>query len=271
VLRRGSIEVALSCGRNGQAGIGGHSHNDKLAFELRLGGRLAICDPGSPSYTADPQLRDSFRSTRAHATLMVDGEEQAPIPPGRPFALPDGARATCLVLESAPRWERFVGEHHGYTHMGLVHRREVLLLDGALVVIDRLRGGGAHGVELRFPFPFPDARLRPMRPLEEERLTALGAGAAAPFDVRQDVRQDRRQDDVRLVVEIGPLAAPLALLAVGGPAPLEARLEGATYSPGYAQLAPANTAAFAGRLNCPATLWTVILPLSVAGHGPRAR
>jgi hypothetical protein len=268
VLRRGGIEVALSCGRNGQAGIGGHSHNDKLAFELRLGGRLAICDPGSPSYTADPQLRDSFRSTRAHATLMVDGEEQAPIPPGRPFALPDGARATCLVLESAPRWERFVGEHHGYAHMGLVHRREVLLLDGALVVIDRLRGGGAHGVELRFPFPFPfpDARLRPMRPHEVERLTALGAGAAALLDVRQDVRQD----DVRLVVEIGPLAAPLALLAVAGPAPLEARLEGAMYSPGYAQLVPASTAAFAGRLTCPATLWTVILPLSATGYRLRA-
>ncbi len=261
VLRRGGIEVALSCGRNGQAGIGGHSHNDKLAFELRLGGRLAICDPGSPSYTADPQLRDSFRSTRAHATLVVDGEEQAPIPPGRPFALPDGARASCLVLESAPRWERFVGEHHGYARVGLVHRREVLLLDGALVVIDRLRGAGAHGVELRFPFPFPDARLRPMRPVERERLTALGAGAAALFAVRQDVRH---------VVEIGPLAAPLALLVVASAAPLEARLERATYSPGYAQLVPASAAAFAGRLTCPATLWTAILPLSATGCGPRA-
>jgi len=57
VLRRGGAEVAISCGRNGQAGVGGHSHNDKLAFELRLGGELVVCDPGSPCYTSDPAAR----------------------------------------------------------------------------------------------------------------------------------------------------------------------------------------------------------------------
>ncbi len=249
VLRRGGIEVAISCGRNGQAGIGGHSHNDKLAFELRLGGRLAVCDPGSPSYTPDPELRDRFRSTRAHATVTVDGREQAPIPPGQLFALPDAARATCLVLESADRHERFVGEHRGYARLGLVHRREVLLLDDALVVIDRLDGMGAHDVQLRFPFPSPDARLRRVRPLERAKLEALGAGTAALLDLRH-------------AVEIGPVASPLALLAVASLVRLEALLESAAYSPGYAELAPASTAVFTGRLICPATLWTAILPLA---------
>ncbi|HEX9291081.1 MAG TPA: heparinase II/III-family protein, partial [Anaeromyxobacteraceae bacterium] len=249
VLRRGPVEVAISCGRNGQGGIGGHSHNDKLAFELRVGGALAICDPGSPSYASDPELRDRFRATRAHATLCVDGEEQAPIPPGRPFALPDAAQATCLVLESARRRERFVGEHRGYARLGIVHRRELLLLDDALVVADRLDGTGTHAVELRFPFPSREARLRPLRRGELRRIEALGDGSL--FDVRH-------------AVEVGPAAAPLAVLAVAIPSPLAARLEEAAYSRGYAEVAASLTAVFAGRLRCPATMVTLVLPLGGA-------
>ena len=249
VLRRGPVEVAISCGRNGQGGIGGHSHNDKLAFELRVGGALAICDPGSPSYASDPELRDRFRATRAHATLCVDGEEQAPIPPGRPFALPDAAQATCLVLESARRRERFVGEHRGYARLGIVHRRELFLLDDALVVADRLDGTGTHAVELRFPFPSREARLRPLRRGELRRIEALGDGSL--FDVRH-------------AVEVGPAAAPLAVLAVAIPSPLAARLEEAAYSRGYAEVAASLTAVFAGRLRCPATMVTLVLPLGGA-------
>ena len=251
VLRRGSLEVTVSCGRNGQGGVGGHSHNDKLAFELRLAGRLAVCDPGSPCYLGDPALRDRFRATRAHATVCVDGEEQAPIPPARPFALPDAADARCTAFESSRRRERFVGEHHGYARLGIVHRRELLLLEDVLVVADRLSGPGTHGVELRFPFPSPEARLRPLTEGERRRLERLGDGTAAIFALAQ-------------AFEVGPAGAPLCALVVASPTPLESRLEDAAYSPGYAQLVPSLTAVWAGRVPCPATLVTVILPLAGA-------
>jgi hypothetical protein len=252
VLRRAAMEVAISCGRNGQAGVGGHSHNDKLAFELRVRGVLAICDPGSPCYTSDPELRDAFRSTRAHATLEVDGEEQAPIPPGRLFALPDAAGAVALALESTRRRERFVGEHRGYARLGVVHRREFLLLDGALVVADRLDGAGTHRVALRFPFPSEEARVRALSPRERARLGALGADAEALFGLAH-------------AIEIGPVASPLAVLAVVCPAELAPRLEPSSYSRGYGELAPSRTATFTGRIACPATLVTTVLPLSRGG------
>jgi hypothetical protein len=38
VLRRGPFEAFVSCGANGQRGIGGHSHNDKLSVELFANG-----------------------------------------------------------------------------------------------------------------------------------------------------------------------------------------------------------------------------------------
>jgi hypothetical protein len=246
VLRRAGLEATISCGRNGQAGVGGHSHNDKLSFELRLGGRLVVCDPGSPCYTGDPELRDRFRSTRAHATLIVDGREQASIPPGRPFALPDAARATCLAFESTPGQERFVGEHRGYARLGVVHRREIALLGPVMRIRDELVGSGAHGVEVRFPFPTAEARLRRLTARETARLEALGV---------------RALPDVERGVEFGPPQAPVILVVMEGGAEFPTRLESASYSRGYAELAPACTAVFSGRIACPALLTTFILPL----------
>lgn len=247
LLRRAPMEVAVSCGRNGQDGVGGHSHNDKLAFELAIGGRLVVCDPGSPCYTSDPERRDRFRSTRAHATVVVDGAEQAPIPAGRLFALPDAARATVLAFESTARHERFVGEHRGYARLGLVHRRELLLFDDALVVADRLEGAGVHRLELRYPLPDERARVRPLDALERARLAALGLAPGTPFDAAR-------------AVELGAADAPAAVLVVASPVPLELRLEEASYSPGYGEARPARTPVFFATVPGPATLVTVILP-----------
>jgi hypothetical protein len=243
VLRRGAIEVAVSCGRNGQSGIGGHSHNDKLAFELRLGGRLLVCDPGSPSYTGDPALRDRFRGTRAHATISVDGEEQARIPPRRPFALPDGTSARLLAFEPGAGRERLVGEHRGYARLGVVHRREIVLLDSAVVVVDRLEGTGVHAIELRFPFPSREARLRRASPRERRRIGAAGAEG---------------WNFARAVV-VGPASAPLAVLVAASPSPLEVYLEDSAYSPGYGEIEPARSAVFSARFTCPASVVSAIL------------
>jgi hypothetical protein len=260
VLRRGALEAVVSCGRNGQGGIGGHSHNDKLAFELRVGGRLAICDPGSPCYGSDPETRDAFRATRAHATVVVDGEEQAPLLPGRPFALPDAAVATPLSLESSELRERFTGEHHGYAALGVVHRRELSVAAGGVAIVDRLLGAGRREVELRFPFPSVEARVRPLRPDERGRARALVA-ALAPDGGLPDL-------DLERAVEIGPAEAPVAVLAAGAPARLAAQLAPSAWSPGYGERVEARAAAFAARLALPVALVTVVLPLAAREPAP---
>ena len=260
-LRRGALEAFVSCGPNGQAGIGGHSHNDKLAFELRVNGLLAIADPGSPSYTRDPAERDAFRSTRAHATIMVDGEEQSPLIAGRPFALPDEASATLLVLESTHRRERFVGEHSGFASLDVVHRRELVLGAAGAVVVDRLIGSGRHTVELRYPFASGEARLRPLSFTEQRRM----ATALESVDLEGG---DPTVVDPGHAIEIGPEAAPIALLAVASTARLTRSLERSLYSPGYGERVEARTALFAARLNVPVTLVTVILPLASGEPAP---
>lgn len=53
----------------------GHAHGDIFSFELSLSGRRVIVDAGVYGYEAD-ESRAACRSTRAHNTVEIDGEDQ---------------------------------------------------------------------------------------------------------------------------------------------------------------------------------------------------
>ncbi len=76
ILRKDKNYMLVSCGPNGQNGNGGHSHNDKLSFELCVNGEDIIIDPGTYVYTPFPEWRNKFRSTSFHNTIVVDNKEQ---------------------------------------------------------------------------------------------------------------------------------------------------------------------------------------------------
>lgn len=54
----------------------GHGHNDKLSFELSIAGIDIYIDPGTYLYSPLPELRNKFRSVRAHNVPIIEGEEQ---------------------------------------------------------------------------------------------------------------------------------------------------------------------------------------------------
>jgi hypothetical protein len=146
VLRAGGEVVALRAGPAGQRGVGGHAHNDQLSIAVWLDGRPLVVDPGTACYAADPAWRDRFRGTAAHATVVVDGEEQSRLYDGRMFALPDAARGELVALEELGGTARMVARHAGYRRLRgrVVHRREVRLERAmrAVVVSDVLDGRG---------------------------------------------------------------------------------------------------------------------------------
>jgi hypothetical protein len=250
-LRRGPFEAFVSCGPSGQRGIGGHNHNDRLALELRVSGTLAICDPGMPIYGRDPEMRNRFRSTSVHATVGVDGLEQAPLPPDRVFALPDLAGARLLALASGPDADHLAGAHRGYqTRAGIVHRRDVWATENGLAVLDRLDGSGTHAIELRWPLASTRSRLRRVRARERALLERLAALARL-----------RRPIDLARAVEVPLGAAGRLLLAFSCPAGLVAELGPAPYSPGYAELAEGSVILLAGGVDCPAELGTLVLSI----------
>ena len=154
VLRSGELYAIFRAGDTGMRGIGGHSHNDQLSFELAAGGRALIADPGSYLYTAAPAERNRFRSTAFHSTLGIDGAEQNELAGDYLFSLLDRTRTELLGFE-AGETPSVSARHHGYEHLAepAVHTR-TLSLDGAagsVLIEDEVDSTGAHELEWTFP------------------------------------------------------------------------------------------------------------------------
>ena len=78
-----SAVVSMDAGPLG-AGNCGHAHSDALSLTLAVGGRQIITDPGSYSYTLDPDKRNHFRSIEAHSAPYIEGRPTS-IPSDSPF------------------------------------------------------------------------------------------------------------------------------------------------------------------------------------------
>jgi hypothetical protein len=154
-MRAGDLYAIVRCGDVGVGGLGSHAHNDQLAFELVWREQPMVLDPGTYLYTADPDARNTFRSTAFHSTLRVDGAEQNELSRERLFALDDRSRAEAVRWEAGAETATFVGRHHGFEALAIpvTHERRVDL-DGAagtLTVEDIVRGSGEHELDWTFP------------------------------------------------------------------------------------------------------------------------
>lgn len=136
MLRSPELELHVYCGRNGQDDNGGHAHNDKLSFELAVGGRDVVVDPGTGVYTSRPELRNRLRATAAHATVAPPGQEQAPLAAW--FSLPDATKVCCVRFVPRATGGSFAGEARAPTWR---HTRRIELDGASLVIRDELEAG----------------------------------------------------------------------------------------------------------------------------------
>ncbi len=160
ILRSDILSCHVACGPNGQQGVGGHAHNDKLSVVIRLKGRPLIVDGGTGCYSADTRIRNRFRSTAMHNTITVNQEEQNELRDWR--MLRDRTRAHAVIWKDSNEETFFEGEHFGYKHLGRIHRR-VIQLDkkrGRLKVLDEIVGEGENRCDLYLHFaPELDASM----------------------------------------------------------------------------------------------------------------
>jgi hypothetical protein len=80
IYQNENYRIAIRCGSVGQLGKGGHAHNDILSFTLDIGDLEIIVDTGTYVYTASPELRNLYRSTKMHNTLAMESLEQITFP-----------------------------------------------------------------------------------------------------------------------------------------------------------------------------------------------
>jgi Heparinase II/III-like protein/Heparinase II/III N-terminus len=125
---------------------GGHAHADALSLTLSVRGRRLLIDPGTGSYTTDPDVRDRLRSSAHHNTLTIDGRSQSES--AGPFHWRSTARSTLLDWRSTDDYDYFEGTHDGYAP--LIHRRSLLARPGCWFIVDRVTGTGCHQVDLHW-------------------------------------------------------------------------------------------------------------------------
>ena len=126
VMRSPRLYLVVRCGEIGLAGLGAHAHCDQLAIELAIDGVDHARDPGTMIYTALPELRNAYRSVKAHHAPRVGGREPANLQLG-PFDLRGAAQGECLYFGPLG----FIGRHKGYGEW--IYR--IVVLDNARIVI----------------------------------------------------------------------------------------------------------------------------------------
>ena len=142
-IRSDDGHMILDAGHHGFMN-GGHAHADALSLVLSVRGRPLLIDPGTATYTVDQRLRDWFRSTAMHNTIVVNRTMQA-VPAG-PFHWQSAPCAHADLKGSGPGFDYVEAQHDGY--QPLEHRRGVLRLrNGLWLVVDHLIGTGPHRVD----------------------------------------------------------------------------------------------------------------------------
>jgi len=155
LLNGGGSHLVADCGDVGQAGNGGHAHNDALAFEWSLDGVPVVVDPGTYAYTSDSKARTEMRSTSVHSTPQIDGIEINPIDPARPFQLDEVAAPAVESFSVGEEQAILVASHRAYERLPEpVRVTRTICMDrrtGSFSVTDHLEGDGHHKVTIPFP------------------------------------------------------------------------------------------------------------------------
>lgn len=223
--RAGGDHLVFDAGPHGYLN-GGHAHADALSIVLTVAGRPLLIDPGTGTYTLDSDVRDRFRDSAMHNTLVLGGRTQSQ--PAGPFHWRSRASARAACWCSAPArsggCDYVEGTHDGY--LPVVHVRAVLAVHGiGWWIVDHLLGDGNHEAAVYW-------HLHPSwQAVMHEDCVAL-----------------RHQDGGELA-----LASSAALEILGpGEHPL------AAWSPSYGRVEPAPVVRARSRIRLPETVTTFI-------------
>jgi len=149
----GVPEIWCRCdgGPHGFLSIAAHAHADALSVEVRHGGVDVLADPGTYCYHGEPAWRSYFRSTIAHNTAELGGQNQSS--EGGPFLWLRHARAREIEVTDNGTVAQWTAEHDGYAALDppAAHRRSVRLdrLARTIEIVDEV-DGGSYDIRLAF-------------------------------------------------------------------------------------------------------------------------
>ena len=135
----------LDAGDTGPSFLQAHAHADTGSFELSVGSYRVVCDSGVYSYQ-DPDCRTWDRSTPAHNTVSVSGENSSDC--WGSFRVARRARIRELNWSAQDDQQVVAFRHDGFRHLPASpwHERTVTFHTGSYTIRDRIGARRMRGV-----------------------------------------------------------------------------------------------------------------------------
>jgi uncharacterized heparinase superfamily protein len=146
---RAGVSVVMDVGAPCPAELPAHAQADALSVLVQVDGAVVLVEAGTSTYV--PGARRQYeRSTAAHNTVEIDGEDQTEV--WGTFRAGRRHRATMLEASTGGGRMVVVGEHDGYRHLpgAPVHRRRLAMTPEGIRVDDEVLGDGEHDLTLRW-------------------------------------------------------------------------------------------------------------------------
>lgn len=156
-LTLGQVVLLIDAAPIGPDYLPGHAHADTLSYELSLFGQRMVVNSGTSCYGLG-RKREWERSTGAHSTVEIDGQDSSEVWAGfrvarraYPFDVSVKRDGNAIIVEAA---------HDGYRRLPgrVAHRRRWILQANRLEVIDIIEGVFSEAVS-RVYF-HPDLQIR---------------------------------------------------------------------------------------------------------------
>jgi hypothetical protein len=124
---------------------GGHAHADALSCTLAIAGRPVLIDPGTATYTMSRELRDRFRSSMMHNTVVLGGRSQSQ--PIGAFHWRNTTTAEAPIWRAGTGCDYMEGTHGAYAPAR--HTRAILAVHGiGWWILDHILGADAITAEI---------------------------------------------------------------------------------------------------------------------------
>lgn len=134
----------------------GHTHSDLFSFDLYVNNKPFIVDPGSYVYTSNPQMRQYFRSTSMHNTIVVDKRNQDDIKPDMLFGYDRKTKVEILDFYLYRDEDMVRARHNAYSNgvNEIYHTREIILnkIEDSWTITDIMEGKEKHLYQVFFHF-----------------------------------------------------------------------------------------------------------------------
>lgn len=139
-VNKGKAVLIIDVAPIGPDYLPGHAHADTLSFELSLNGKRVIVNSGTSQYGIGRQ-RDLERSTAAHNTVEIDGQNSSEVWAG--FRVARRAYPKYLKISENDNHITIKASHNGYRWLPAapVHERIWQISNQELSITDNVKGG----------------------------------------------------------------------------------------------------------------------------------